>query len=364
LRYSFHSIGPDGAILMMGRDLKPVAQMQQQLVDAQIALERDYEKQRDIATRLRVMMETAHDAILFVSAVSGRIVDVNGRAARLVRAAPDDLRGTLMSRWFTLNEDDLDIATLCDAAQDEEAAPLTLTVPGRRSPLTLRPTMFRAAGERLLLCRVDRISGPDGEEEGHSRMRRLFEQALDGLVFVDRQGTILAANEAFLALVELGDVSAIRGGLLSEYLARGAVDARVILDNSVKHGQMRDYGTRLLSRFGSEVPVDLSAVYLEDPSHGCIALTIRDTRRSDSAASGPGGGTLRPTRDLVGSATLKEIVSDTTEVIEKICIETAIELTGNNRVAAAEMLGLSRQSLYVKLRKYGLLNKNDRNASH
>ena len=61
--------------------------------------------------------------------------------------------------------------------------------------------------------------------------------------------------------------------------------------------------------------------------------------------------------ELVGSATLKDIVAETTDVVEKMCIETAIELTRNNRVAAAEMLGLSRQSLYVKLRKYGLIGK-------
>jgi len=62
---------------------------------------------------------------------------------------------------------------------------------------------------------------------------------------------------------------------------------------------------------------------------------------------------------LVGSSPLKEIVAGTTDVIEKICIETAIEMTGNNRVAAAEMLGLSRQSLYVKLRKFGMVDKSD-----
>ena len=45
------------------------------------------------------------------------------------------------------------------------------------------------------------------------------------------------------------------------------------------------------------------------------------------------------------------------DVIEKICIETALEMTKNNRAAAAEMLGLSRQSLYVKLRKFGLAFK-------
>ena len=61
--------------------------------------------------------------------------------------------------------------------------------------------------------------------------------------------------------------------------------------------------------------------------------------------------------NLVGSAPLKEIVSQTTDVIERMCIETAIELTGNNRAAAAEMLGLSRQSLYVKLNKYGIEDK-------
>ena len=51
---------------------------------------------------------------------------------------------------------------------------------------------------------------------------------------------------------------------------------------------------------------------------------------------------------------LRDIVAETTEIIEKMCIETALDLTGNNRVAAAELLSLSRQSLYVKLRKFGI----------
>ena len=51
---------------------------------------------------------------------------------------------------------------------------------------------------------------------------------------------------------------------------------------------------------------------------------------------------------------LKELVREATEVIERLCIEAALELSGDNRASAAEMLGLSRQSLYVKLRRYGL----------
>ena len=41
-------------------------------------------------------------------------------------------------------------------------------------------------------------------------------------------------------------------------------------------------------------------------------------------------------------------------MIERLCIEAALELTRDNRASAAEMLGLSRQSLYAKLRRYGL----------
>jgi DNA-binding NtrC family response regulator len=58
--------------------------------------------------------------------------------------------------------------------------------------------------------------------------------------------------------------------------------------------------------------------------------------------------------ELIGRVPLKDLVREATDVIERLCIEAALELTNDNRASAAEMLGLSRQSLYVKLRRYGL----------
>ena len=58
--------------------------------------------------------------------------------------------------------------------------------------------------------------------------------------------------------------------------------------------------------------------------------------------------------ELIGRVPLRDLVRETTDVIEKLSIEAALELTGDNRASAADMLGLSRQSLYVKLRRYGL----------
>ena len=58
--------------------------------------------------------------------------------------------------------------------------------------------------------------------------------------------------------------------------------------------------------------------------------------------------------ELIGRVPLRDLVREATDVIEKLSIEAALELTGDNRASAAEMLGLSRQSLYVKLRRFGL----------
>ena len=56
---------------------------------------------------------------------------------------------------------------------------------------------------------------------------------------------------------------------------------------------------------------------------------------------------------------LKNLVRETTDLIERLCIEAALGMTGDNRASAAEMLGLSRQGFYAKLRRYGLGNLDD-----
>lgn len=53
---------------------------------------------------------------------------------------------------------------------------------------------------------------------------------------------------------------------------------------------------------------------------------------------------------------LKEIVRESTDLIERLCIEAALSHTSDNRASAAEILGVSRQSLYSKLHRHGLGN--------
>ena len=354
-RYSFHNIGPDGAILLLGQDLAPIAQMQQQLVETQMTLERDYEHQREISTRMRVLMETTRDAVIFVNAQSGRVSELNGKAARLLNATVDEISGSPLSKWIESETGPLDLMELSAKAADEDAGSITITVRAGKRSVQVRPTAFRAAGERMILCRFD-PAPTEAELAGEPvRLSQLFEQSSDGLVFTDRTGRVTAANAAFLSMADLDGISVVRGHPLSDFLVRGTVDLKVLLDNATRNGRIKSFATRLLTPFGDDVPVEASAVHLADPNHPGFGLILRDAPRVEAARNVQSGAPVRPARDLVGAATLKEIVAETTDVIEKMCIETALELTDDNRVAAAEMLGLSRQSLYVKLRKYDLL---------
>jgi DNA-binding NtrC family response regulator len=80
-------------------------------------------------------------------------------------------------------------------------------------------------------------------------------------------------------------------------------------------------------------------------------------RAASGTSHAPGtaiAGDLEAMLELVGRVPMKDLVRDTTDAIEKMCIEAALGLTGNNRAAAARVLGLSRQALYLKLERHGI----------
>ncbi|ARE40130.1 Regulator of carotenoid biosynthesis [Rhodovulum sp. P5] len=362
VRYSFHRIGADASILLMlGRDLRPIAEMQMQLIEVQMALERDYETQREYDTRYRVLTEATRDAFVFVGTKSGRVVDANEVACDLLGLERDALVGNALAQEFDSRRRAEFMEALTQKAMDADAPPLEVETRRTKTRAVLTPTAFRAAGEPLILCRIDPIEAAGaGSGELGENLLALYHKGVDAIVFTDKDGVILAANESFLGLSDAPHIGSVKGRSLGEYLVRGSVDLRVLIENATRAGQMRMFATKLAGEYGAQVSVELSATYLSDQSVPCIVFVIRDASRMEGVRK-PGvavsDDAMRSVMELVGSANLKDIVAETTDVVEKMCIETAVELTRNNRVAAAEMLGLSRQSLYVKLRKYGLLSR-------
>ncbi len=364
VRYSFHRVGPDGSILMLGKDLRLVAETQEQLVQAQIALERGYEERRENDAFYRVLMANVRDAFLFISA-DGRIRDLNPAAAALLDSDVDNLMGAPIAKEFKNRRRGEFVETLFNSAASESRKALEVhTARGDRA-LRLIPDAFRAAGERIVICRLAPLTS-DREVEDSLRLdlTELFKKTTDAIVITDGKGIISEANEAFLELANIANMSEVKSRSFADFLQRGQVDLSVLLENATRTGHMRIYPTRLLNDLGAAGTVEISAAHLTEREAPAVAFVIRDAERamivrSSANSTEKPDAPNRSVSELVGSSSLKEIVAETSDVIEKMCIETAIQLTRNNRAAAAEMLGVSRQSLYVKLRKYGLIDRED-----
>lgn len=363
IRYTLWQENSDSPLILMGQDMRPIAEIQQQLVAAQVALERDYEYNQQVETRYRVMLESNEQPVLFADAGTGRIIDLNQAAVLLLKADRASITGRQLDQVFpTPGRSFLHDQLGLRATGASDARIEVLSTDGTRR-MDLFAKLFRAAGVATLMVRVEEQKKTPDPRPHDTAIAKLFASASDGIAILDAKGTLTAANDAFLSQCDMAHLGELEGRPISDFLARGGVDQRVLLEQAGRKGRIRLFSTRLQRAYGNQLPVEIAAAALDDRADAGFGLIVRDISRREAPAQsdattgadvGTQGG-MDNMMNLVGSTPLKGIVSATTDVIERMCIETALDLTGNNRVAAAEMLGLSRQSLYVKLRKFDLL---------
>jgi transcriptional regulator PpsR len=188
-------------------------------------------------------------------------------------------------------------------------------------------------------------------------LRRVVESAPDGFVVTDPKGQILIANAAFLDLIQLPNEAQARGESIERWLGRPGVDLSVLMSNLRQHGSVKLFATTLRGEDGSSIEVEISGVSVPHGDQPCLGFMIRNVgwRLSPHGSSSKEvPRSMEQLTELVGRVPLKDLVQESTDLIEKLCIEAALQLTQDNRASAAEMLGVSRQSLYMKLHRYGL----------
>jgi transcriptional regulator PpsR len=186
---------------------------------------------------------------------------------------------------------------------------------------------------------------------------KLMEGSPDGFVVTSASGDVITANAAFARLAQLPGEEHAQGERLDRWLGRTGVDLDILLSNLRQHGSVRLFGATLRGELGDPSEVEISAVTVMNGGQPCFGFAIRDISRRlppDTAREGRLPPSLDHLSGLIGRVALKDLVREATDVIERLCIEAALELTKDNRASAAEVLGLSRQSLYTKLRRYGM----------
>lgn len=366
VQYHVQSLGEDGRLLALGRDLRALADMQQQLVAVEQSLERDYSRLRSAESRYRLLLQSTTEPFLVVDVGSQKITELNAAAAEFLSLDPGKSTGKLLQ-------------DLCDAQSTRAVGEwlLALQTTGRarelrvklagsksapRRECRLHGALFRQDSVSNVLIRLQRAEAVRassgtvavGKEK---EVDQLFAQLPDALVVLDASGQISFVNQSFLELAELGSEELARGESLDRWLGRPGVDLGVLLANVRQHGLVRAFATTVRGELGASTDVEISAAQLGEGPRAHLGFCIRNVERRRTGDSRGGRQLPRSVEqltELVGRVSLKDLVRETTDVIERLCIEAALELTQDNRASAAEMLGLSRQSLYVKLRRYGL----------
>ena len=359
ITYAALDLGKEGLVLVFGRELRTVASLQQQVVEAQQAMEREYMRLRHTETRYRVLFQMASESVLIVDAANRRIVDANPAAIHLLRATAGELIGQKFPDDFESEDREAIVDLFASARSASQAGTESAQMRLGDQIYRVSVSLFRQGNNAHLLVRL--ASRDEGQGLGvpktRSKLLDVIETMPDGFVVTDLDGRIVTANPAFLDLAQLATEDQARGQSLGRWLGRLEIDLGVLTSNLREHGVVRLFVTTVQGELGSKEEVEVSGVSVINAEEPCLGFSIRSIgsrQFKEEAGRHPLPKSVEQLTELVGHVSLKDLVRETTDMIERLSIEAALELSGDNRASAAELLGLSRQSLYAKLHRYGL----------
>jgi len=358
--YSVVQVGQQGRVVAIGRDLRPMAVLQQRLVEAQASMDRDYSRLRHVEMRYRLLFELSADALMIVDAGTLAVAEANPAARQLFAGAAGGLVGGPFAAVFSPAGADSVRDLLANVRVSGRADDVRAEIAGTDRQMAVSASLFRHEGTTLFLVRLTAPDAPTAATDLsklNTKLLKVLQSVPDGVVVTSPDGRILSANSAFLELAQMAVEEQVRGEPLGRWLGRPGVDIDVLVANLRQRGSVRLFGTVLRPEYGATTDVEVSAVSVMNGGRPCFGFTIRNVGRRLSTETRPGRELPRSVEhltELIGRVSLKDLVRETTDVVERLCIEAALQLTGDNRASAAEVLGLSRQSLYVKLRRYGL----------
>ena len=357
IRYAVLSVNGGTHRIAFGRDLREAGKLQQRLLQVQQSLERDYLRMRQLEARYRMLFERSTEAVLIIEAASLRIREANPAAHTLVGARAASLPGKKLPSVLDKSSHEVMQGLVGAALVSDTVSPAAIRLARGTRDVLASVTGFTQDRGQYLLVRLIPVS--ERGSNAPSPVLELVDQMPDAFVVADANLEIVTANAAFIELVQAASVDQLRGRHLSETIGRPGIDLDLIEGQIDQHGTARNVSTVL--RVGHDVegePVELSAVRTgdEDPHYAFVIRPIGRRLRDLPPGSQDMPRSVEQLTELVGRMSLKDIVRESTDLIERLCIEAALSYTSDNRASAAEILGLSRQSLYSKLHRYGLGN--------
>jgi transcriptional regulator PpsR len=343
-----------GRMLAVGRDERQGAVMQRRFIEAQRELEQNHARLRQADLRFHTMLALSDLAVLTIDGDTLKVLDINRVAADRLAEANRDLNGQPFLAMIDRCDADSVRKALDHALATGRIGTFTATL-RRGGEQRFQVALFRYENaSRLLMRLID--EGETGDESDEScTAHALFASLPHAMVVTAPDLRIIHVNRAFIDLAQLSVEDNALGQPLSRFIGRNGVDTDILVSALRDQTSVRNFSTLLTGAFGSVAEIEIDAVKLNAGDRDCLGFFVRvadRTRRASAVNLQDRNGFAERMTEVVGRVSLREIVRDTTDVIERLCIETALGMTENNRAAASDMLGISRQSLYAKLARY------------
>ncbi|ABD08679.1 putative transcriptional regulator, Fis family [Rhodopseudomonas palustris HaA2] len=354
-------LGDRTGLLAVGKNLQAVTELHARLIAAQQTIERDYWRLREMETRYRLVFDAATEAVMIVSAHDLRIVEANRAAVQALSGVDrdnEDVTGReILNEVAQLDRDA--VREMLARVRDRGKALSILVHIGRDArPWMLRGSLVSSEQGQVFLLQFSPVAttSRDDERAEPTVLKTLIDRVPDGFVALDAGGVIRHANQAFLDLVQIGSKGSAIGESLGRWLNQPGADLAALMSHLQRYKTVRLFQTSIRGELGSETDVEISAVDGDD--HNYLGVLIRNvSRRLGGGESDALRSALGPISKQLGRSSLRKLVKNTVGIVERHYVKEALELTKGNRTATAELLGLSRQSLYAKLARYGLDDK-------
>ncbi|AFL74306.1 transcriptional regulator PpsR [Thiocystis violascens] len=363
IEYTAVRLGGQAGLVAIGRSLQAVTELQSRLVEAQQTMERDYWKLREVETRYRLLFRSSTDAVLLLRASTLGIVEANPVAATALGLTPPvTAAGQEFLAALLPAERDALQAMLNRVAEQGQAPGILLQLGTPRVAWMVHASLLSSESGAVYLLQLSPAEAVAGVAEARAKLARtppleeLLERLPDGFAITDRLGLIQRANQGCLDLLQMPTESSVIHETLGRWLGHPGADLAVLLANVQRLGAVRMFATVLHGELGTETDVEISAAGNREADPEFVVVLIRAVGRrlTPPRHADRLNDRLGALTGQIGKHSLRTLVEETVGVVERYYIEEALEATRGNRTATAELLGLSRQSLYVKLNRYGL----------
>lgn len=343
-RYSAHLAGDQKNIMLLACLDPAEMSLSAQAAHAEIA--RHHRDDQQIAeARYRLLFESSSEGLLIADQASGLIEQTNSNAEDILETPAHDLVGTALWSHFEDHRDSIDSG---ETPQDNLDLTVRTAKSDRKVRLRAKTARSRLGTMTIVQLNLVDASAPTANSTHVDMAISLLQRTSVPLLLTGQSGTVSWCNGALAALVS---DTAIIGRPAAEVLGVSSHALDMALRQADLHGKAPTSLSALDSRLAISEDAQITIIAVPQGAvngYGVIVHMIDDAPVEPTV---PESSALA---DLVGKASLKTLVRKSTDVIERNCIEAALRLSDNNRAAAAAILGLSRQSLYLKMREHKL----------